>query len=858
MKIAKLSVICLACCFFAGRVLAQPDNVGIGISVRAEFQGTNTLAFVAEDGDIIEYIVTINLTASQFPITDGEPSLTLPNGTVIDLGDNLALATGGSIVYPPQAYTVNVADLGNQTGAAANEVRALARVEAISQTGQTTQDVTATTNFDTVVVNPCVDVEKVASCDIAKEGDIYNYTITISNCGGDELTVVSIDDTMFGSLLPDCSILAPGADCVIEIPYTVLPGDPDLIENTVTVVYAITGIPSIQVTDTDDAEVEVVHPDFTVTKTCLTDGVIADEVTFEIVITNTGDIPLNFVTDEASIAPFSLDAGAPPSVHQVVVPVAPGATEVENTVNVVATIPAEYVCGDNDDTIEKQASDTCTVLEADFTVTKECTTPEVQVGDDATFHITITNTGDVPLSFTTNEPELWVQEPIVLSPGGVFEADVNRTTMSGMDIISNTIEVTGVFEDITIVKQDSADCAVTINLTNLDPVAYDNSYGFAHNVELTVNDTDGTITGTLNGALADYDPDNLNPDRLFDNTLTVMPLAGITTANGGTVTLNADGSFTYTPSQSNTSGTDSFDYTLLDGHGGTDTATVTINLTNADPVAYDNSYSSPHNVQLTVNAYDGTIIGTLNGALADYDPDNSNANKVFDDTLTVTPLNGITTANGGTVTLNADGSFTYTPSQFNTSGTDSFDYTLLDGFGGTDTATVTINLANVQTPKTLYVDDNAAGDPAPGDPSISDPSEDGSEKHPFDAIQKAIDAASDGDTVIVMPGIYTGMGNRDIRFFGKSITVRGTDPSNQAVVDQTIINCQGNASEPHRGFIFDSGETNASVLEGVTITGGYAETGAGIYISSTSHPTIRRCLIFNNTAVKGGGIGGGQ
>jgi hypothetical protein len=304
-------------------------------------------------------------------------------------------------------------------------------------------------------------VEKVASCDIVKEGDIYNYTITISNCGGDDLTVVSIDDTMFGSLLPDCDTLAPGANCIIEIPYEVQPGDGDPnLFNEVTVVYAITAIPAITVTDTSDAEVEVVHPDFTVTKNCLTDGVVADEVTFEIVITNTGDIPLGFATDEASIAPFTLDPGDPPSVHQVTVDVPAGATEVENTVHVVATLPAEYVCGDNDATIEKEASDTCTVLEANFTVTKECTTPEVPVGDDATFHITITNTGDVPLSFTTNEPELWTQEPIILSAGGVFNADVSRITMSGMDIISNTIEVTGVYEDITIVKSDSADCDV--------------------------------------------------------------------------------------------------------------------------------------------------------------------------------------------------------------------------------------------------------------------------------------------------------------------------------------------------------------------------------------------------------------
>jgi hypothetical protein len=461
MKTLRYLTICLAvCCLFAVNVFAVPTNVGVSVSIRAEFQGTDDLAFVAEEGDILEYYVTVSLSDDQFPIFDGEPQLVLPDGTIIDLDDALVLPTGGSEAYAPVAYVVSAADLGQQAGAASNEVRALASVTAKADTTQTIQDVSATTNFDTIVINPCIDVDKVASCDIAKEGDIYNYTITISNCGGDDLTVVSIDDTMFGSLLPDCGTLAPGADCVIQIPYEVQPDDPDLIENTVTVVYAVTGIPAITVTDTSDAEVEVVHPDFTVTKTCLTDGVIADEVTFEIVITNTGDIPLDFATDEASIAPFSLDAGAPPSVHQVVVPVTPGETEVQNTVNVVATIPAEYVCGDNPATIEKQASDTCTVLEADFTVTKECTTPEVQVGDDATFHITITNTGDVPLSFTTNEPELWIQEPIVLGPGGVFEADVNRTTMSGMDIISNTIEVTGTYEDITIVKEDSADCDV--------------------------------------------------------------------------------------------------------------------------------------------------------------------------------------------------------------------------------------------------------------------------------------------------------------------------------------------------------------------------------------------------------------
>ncbi|HOK94803.1 MAG TPA: Ig-like domain-containing protein [Anaerohalosphaeraceae bacterium] len=274
---------------------------------------------------------------------------------------------------------------------------------------------------------------------------------------------------------------------------------------------------------------------------------------------------------------------------------------------------------------------------------------------------------------------------VVLNPDGTFVYTPSAGNTTGTD--SFTYKVTDGFNE-------SNTTTVTLNLTNADPVAYDNSYGVSHNVQLTVSSTDGTITGTLNGAAADYDPDNANAGKLFDDVLTVVPLTNVPTANGGTVTLQADGSFVYTPSPDNKTGTDSFTYTLLDGFGGSDTAVVTINLTNADPVAYDNSYGVSHNVQLTVSSTDGTITGTLNGAAADYDPDNANAGKLFDDVLTVVPLTNVPTANGGTVTLQADGSFVYTPSPDNKTGTDSFTYTLLDGFGGSSTAVVTITLSN--------------------------------------------------------------------------------------------------------------------------------------------------------------------
>ena len=62
---------------------------------------------------------------------------------------------------------------------------------------------------------------------------------------------------------------------------------------------------------------------------------------------------------------------------------------------------------------------------------------------------------------------------------------------------------------------------------------------------------------------------------------------------------------------------------------------------------------------------------------------------------------------------------------------------------------------------------------------------DGSGDYP--TIQAAIDDANDFDTVIVLPGTYTGAGNRDIDFLGKAITVRSTNPLDPNVVAGTNI-----------------------------------------------------------------------
>ncbi|MHC4394230.1 MAG: choice-of-anchor Q domain-containing protein [Planctomycetota bacterium] len=147
-----------------------------------------------------------------------------------------------------------------------------------------------------------------------------------------------------------------------------------------------------------------------------------------------------------------------------------------------------------------------------------------------------------------------------------------------------------------------------------------------------------------------------------------------------------------------------------------------------------------------------------------------------------------------------------------------------------------------------YVDDDAPNDPGPGDPDISDPLEDGNPGHPFDSIQEAVDATMEGSKliVIVLDGTYSGNGNYNIDFGGKSATVYSLNgPAN------CIIDCENLG----RGFDFHSGETQGAIIEGFTITNGQADYGGAISCMMNSSPQIRDCVLSGNTAtIHGGGL----
>lgn len=121
-------------------------------------------------------------------------------------------------------------------------------------------------------------------------------------------------------------------------------------------------------------------------------------------------------------------------------------------------------------------------------------------------------------------------------------------------------------------------------------------------------------------------------------------------------------------------------------------------------------------------------------------------------------------------------------------------------------------------------------------------------------IQAALDVAVDRDTISLADGVFTGPGNRDLSYFGKQVVVR----SESEEPENCVIDCGGTPAIPHRGFVFVSGETAASLLEGVTITGGaafgqgVARFGGAIYCAESS-PTVRNCIFDGNVAQRNGG-----
>jgi hypothetical protein len=118
----------------------------------------------------------------------------------------------------------------------------------------------------------------------------------------------------------------------------------------------------------------------------------------------------------------------------------------------------------------------------------------------------------------------------------------------------------------------------------------------------------------------------------------------------------------------------------------------------------------------------------------------------------------------------------------------------------------------------------------------------------YPTIQDAIDAASDGDSVVLDNGKFTGPGNKNLDTQGKAIVVMAADWA-----DSCIIDCELDG----RGFYVHSGETASTIIRGIEVRLGDPpvsnDRGGGILCIDTS-PTVVECVFRANWADSGGAV----
>lgn len=254
-------------------------------------------------------------------------------------------------------------------------------------------------------------------------------------------------------------------------------------------------------------------------------------------------------------------------------------------------------------------------------------------------------------------------------------------------------------------------------LGTLDAVNDINQVPSGYTVSGNVLTNDKTTTGLTVQSATYYNASGVVTPLQLGTATPIYTAAGVL---AGTMTLNADGSYTFA-SSSTFSGDVPVNYTAVNAEGSTDTATLEIKVIpavgagNANPIAQNDTATTKEGVSVTSNAFANdsdpngnplTITAATQGATTLV------VNGSTPNTVSGVDSAGNPVANAGTLVLNPNGTYTFVPAAGFTGTINPVTYTISDGNGGTDTANIYITVVGAgSTTNYTFANDDANSAP---------------------------------------------------------------------------------------------------------------------------------------------------
>ncbi|WP_281169879.1 Ig-like domain-containing protein [Olivibacter sitiensis] len=784
-------------------------------------------------GEEVTFTIAVS-NAGPSPAASVTVSDALPTGYTLGTINDGGTETGGTITWSVGTLSAGSTATVSFTATVDEEGSYANTAVASSPTSDPDPDNNESTVTPEPIASPSLLLEKVGT--LESDGTIA-YTFTVTNTGNVTISGIAVsDDKIAAAIELGATELAPGASTTGTAVYT--PTEDELVAGQVVNQATVTGEDpdggSVGPVDSDDPTTpEVGDPTIVATGVLAVDDEgsanghtggtavsnILDNDRLSGAPATTDNVDVSFVSSTHSGITLEgtsvvVALGTPAGTYELVYEIADLANpsnRQQATVTVIVTTD-ELEAVDDQGSVGGQAGGTAVtnVLANDIYnggAPGSATTDNVSIEQVSSSHSGITLNGtDVVVAPGTpaGEYELVYRITDLLDPSKTSEATVRVTVWDGpvanddavtvpndgttsIDVLGNDEEGSSpiVPGSVTIVTGPEHGTATvnadgTVTYTPNEGYTGDDSFTYTVSDENGLTSNEATVNITVEASVPEVPPvanndagtvtengtiaiDVLGNDEEGSSPIVPGSVTIVTGPEHGTVTVNADGTVTYTPNEGY-SGNDSFTYTVSDENGLTSneaTVNITVEAT-LPPVANNDTGTVTENGTVAID-----VLGNDEAGSTGLDPGSV--------TIVVEPEHG-------TVTVNADGTVTYTPNEGYT-GDDSFTYTVAGEDGKvSNEATVgitvrpTVPVANddsatteFNTPVTVNVLANDEADVSPLDP--------GSVTITFGPSHGTVVVNADGTVTYTPEPGYTGSDS-----FGYTVRDANGNVSNEATV----------------------------------------------------------------------------